>query len=103
LLACWLAGLLACWLAGLHGLLVHRVRRADIGFMARMPMLFCCGGGGEACACRMSLRGVFDCGLGLRGPSYVRAKDLKCATPTLKNWRFETRFFASFLFAFEKK
>jgi hypothetical protein len=37
------------------------------------------------------------------GPYYVRAKNLKWATPTLKNWRFETRFFASFLFAFEKK
>ena len=37
------------------------------------------------------------------GPRYVRAKNLKWATPTLINWRFETRFFASFLFAFEKK
>jgi hypothetical protein len=37
------------------------------------------------------------------GPSYVRAKDLKWAPTTLKNWRFKTRFFASFLFAFEKK
>jgi hypothetical protein len=37
------------------------------------------------------------------GPRYVRAKDLKCATTTLKNWRLKTRFFASFLFAFEKK
>jgi len=37
------------------------------------------------------------------GPCYVRAKDLECATTTLKNWRFKTRFFASFLFAFEKK
>jgi hypothetical protein len=37
------------------------------------------------------------------GPCYVRAKNLKFATPTLKCWRFKTRFFASFLFAFEKK
>jgi hypothetical protein len=48
------------------------------------------------------LEGVFGCGLGLRGPRYVRAKNLKWATTTLKNWRFKTRFFASFLFAFEK-
>jgi hypothetical protein len=27
----------------------------------------------------------------------------EAGTPTLKNWRFKTRFFASFLFAFEKK
>jgi hypothetical protein len=38
-----------------------------------------------------------------RGPCYVRAKNLKWATTTLKYWRFKTRFFASFLFAFEKK
>ena len=37
------------------------------------------------------------------GPRYVRAKNLECATPTLRYWRFKTRFFASFLFAFEKK
>jgi hypothetical protein len=43
---------------------------------------------------------VFNCGLGFRGRHYVRAKDLKWSTTTLKNWRFETRFFASFLFAF---
>jgi hypothetical protein len=46
---------------------------------------------------------VFNCGLGLREPCYVRAKNPKRATTTLKNWRFKTRFFASFLFAFEKK
>jgi hypothetical protein len=46
---------------------------------------------------------VFNCGLGLRGRHYVRAKDLKWSTTTLRYWRFETRFFASFLFAFEKK
>ena len=34
------------------------------------------------------------------GPYYVRAKNLKCATTTLRYWRFKTRFFASFLFAF---
>ena len=34
---------------------------------------------------------------------YVRAKNLKCGLGPLKNWRFKTRFFASFLFAFEKK
>jgi hypothetical protein len=27
---------------------------------------------------------------------------VKCELGTLKNWRFKTRFFASFLFAFEK-
>jgi hypothetical protein len=37
------------------------------------------------------------------GPYYVRAKSLKCAPTTLRYSRFETRFFASFLFAFEKK
>jgi len=37
------------------------------------------------------------------GRRYVRAKDLKWATTTLRYSRFETRFFASFLFAFEKK
>jgi hypothetical protein len=37
------------------------------------------------------------------GPDYVRAKSLKCLLRTLKYWRFKTRFFASFLFAFEKK
>ena len=37
------------------------------------------------------------------GRHYVRAKNLKCVPTTLKNWRFKTRFFASFLFAFEKK
>ena len=37
------------------------------------------------------------------GPRYVRAKNRKSATTTLKCWRFKTRFFASFLFAFEKK
>ena len=37
------------------------------------------------------------------GLYYVRAKNLKWQTTTLKNWRFKTRFFASFLFAFEKK
>jgi hypothetical protein len=58
---------------------------------------------GEACACRVYLRRVFGCGLGLRGPRYVRAKNLKWATTTLKNWRFKTRFFASFLCAFAKK
>ena len=36
-------------------------------------------------------------------PCYVRAKNLKWATTTLRYSRFETRFFASFLFAFEKK
>jgi hypothetical protein len=36
------------------------------------------------------------------GPRYVRAKNLTWARTTLKNWRFKTRFFASFLFAFEK-
>ena len=61
------------------------------------------GGGGEACARRVREGSEFDCGLGLREPCYVRAKDLKWATTTLKNWRFKTRFFASFLFAFEKK
>jgi len=54
--------------------------------------------------CTPSIEGwVFNCGLGLRGLCYVRAKSLKSATTTLKDWRFKTRFFASFLFAFEKK
>jgi hypothetical protein len=38
--------------------------------------------------------------LGLR---YVRANSLKCLLWTLKCWRFKTRFFASFIFVFEKK
>jgi hypothetical protein len=50
---------------------------------------------------------VLEGGVRLRvkclGPRYVRAKNRKSATTTLKNWRFKTRFFASFLFAFEKK
>ncbi|MGA7816825.1 hypothetical protein, partial [Caballeronia sp.] len=36
-------------------------------------------------------------------PDYVRAKSFKCLLRILKYWRFKTRFFASFLFAFEKK
>jgi hypothetical protein len=50
---------------------------------------------------------VLEGGVRLRvkylGPRYVRAKNIKCATTTLKNWRFKTRFFASFLCAFAKK
>jgi hypothetical protein len=50
---------------------------------------------------------VLEVGVQLRvdawGRRYVRAKDLKWATTTLRYSRFETRFFASFLFAFEKK
>jgi len=53
------------------------------------------------------VRLVLEGGVRLRvkhlGPCYVRAKNLKWVTRTLKNWRFKTRFFASFLFAFEKK
>ena len=50
---------------------------------------------------------VLEGGVRLRVDSwrrhYVRAKNLKWATTTLRYSRFETRFFASFLFAFEKK
>jgi len=58
---------------------------------------------------RRSVWGAVMLGEGVRlwvdecGTRYVRAKSLKRATTTLKNWRFKTRFFASFLFAFEKK
>jgi hypothetical protein len=31
------------------------------------------------------------------------AKSLECVGEPLRYWRFKTRFFASFLFAFEKK
>jgi len=50
-----------------------------------------------------ALEGGVQPGVDVWGRHYVRAKSLKCATPTLKKWRFKTRFFASFLFAFEKK
>jgi hypothetical protein len=50
---------------------------------------------------------VLEVGVRLRvdgmRPCYVRAKYLKCVTTTLRYSRFKTRFFASFLFAFEKK
>jgi hypothetical protein len=55
---------------------------------------------------RVGAAGAWE-GLRLRvevwGRHYVRAKNLKCVPTPLKNWRFKTRFFASFLFAFEKK
>jgi hypothetical protein len=53
--------------------------------------------------CGWCLRGGVRLRVKISGPRYVRAKNIKCATTTLKNWRFKTRFFASFLFAFEKK
>jgi hypothetical protein len=50
---------------------------------------------------------VLEGGVQLRadawGRHYVRANSVKCELGTLKNWRFKTRFFASFLFAFEMK
>jgi hypothetical protein len=52
---------------------------------------------------RWRLSAVFDCGWGIRVLYYVRAKNLKWALTTLRNWRFKTRFFASFLCAFAKK
>jgi hypothetical protein len=61
------------------------------------------GRGGEAFASPLIERWVFDCGLNVWCRGLFRAKSLKCATTTLRYWRFETRFFASFLFAFEKK
>jgi hypothetical protein len=52
-------------------------------------------------------RRVLEAGVRLRaeawGRHYVRANSVKCELGTLKNWRFKTRFFAWFLFAFEKK
>ena len=49
-------------------------------------------------------RRVLEVGVRLRaeawGWHYVRANSVKCELGTLKNWRFKTRFFASFLFAF---
>ncbi|MGA7812903.1 hypothetical protein, partial [Caballeronia sp.] len=58
---------------------------------------------------RRSVCAPFELGVGVQlrvdgwEPYYVRAKNLKWATATLKNWRFKTRFFASFLCAFAKK
>ncbi len=80
------------------------IERGPLGFGGSMTWL-----GTAIRPSRRSVCAPLELGGGVRirvkclGPSYVRAKNLKWATPTLKNWRFKTRFFASFLFAFEKK
>ena len=58
---------------------------------------------GEACARCLRLRRVFNCGLMRGGRATLVPKTENPQPTTLKNWRFKTRFFASFLFAFEKK
>ena len=56
----------------------------------------------SVCA-RMVLEGGVQVRVKCMEPRYVRANSLRYMERTLKNWRFKTRFFASFLFAFEKK
>jgi hypothetical protein len=60
--------------------------------------------GGEACLCKRTRAIGFQAFWILASTVLFGCqKDENCTLGTLKNWRFKTRFFASFLCAFAKK